>query len=109
MSVAELRERLDEVKAIEREARAMAMMRRNWAGRVPECMEILKRLKPRASAIRDEYQRMLSPAGIHIASAAMDLVGCINCVENDDDDCSYARDSIKQAEREMKKESKIER
>lgn len=104
MSITELRERLDEVKAIEREARGMVVLRRNWAERVPECMKIMERLKPRAAAIRDEYKRMLSPAGINIASAAMNLVGCINCVENDDDDCSYARDFINKAERELKKE-----
>jgi hypothetical protein len=104
MSVAELRERLEEVKAIEREARGMVVLRRNWAERVPECMKTMERLKPRAAAIRDEHHRMLSPAGIYIASAAMNLVGCINCVENDEDDCSYARDFINKAERELKKE-----
>ena len=65
---------------------------------------MMERLKPKAAAISDEYQRMLSPAGIDIASAAMNLVGCINCVESDDDDCSYARDFINKAERELKKE-----
>lgn len=104
MSVAELRQRLDEVKAIEREARRMVALRRNWMVGVAECMRMMARLKPRAAAIRDEYQRMLSPAGIEIAGAAMNLVGCINCVEDDDDDCSYARDSINKAERELKKE-----
>ena len=106
MSVVELRERLNEVKTIESEARRMVILRRNWAVGVPECMEIMKRLKPRANAIRDEYKRMLSPAGIYIASAAMNLVGCINCVENDEDDCSYARDFINKAERELKKEER---
>jgi hypothetical protein len=71
---------------------------------VPECMSIMQRLKPKASAIRDESQRMLSPSGIYISSAAMNLVGCINCVKNDDDDCSYARDFINKAERELKNE-----
>ena len=109
MSVRELRERLDEVKAIEREARGMLILRRNWEERVSECMRIMERLKPRAAAIRDEYKRMLSPAGMDIASAAMNLVGCINCVENDDDDCSYARDFINKAERELKKEMRENR
>lgn len=106
MNVGELRERLDEVKTIEREARKMVLLRRkeNWMVGVSECMRIMKRLKPRAVAISDEYQRMLSPAGIHIASAAMNLVGCIDCVEDDDDDCGSARDFIDKAERELKKE-----
>lgn len=105
MSVAELRERLNEVKAIEREARRMVVLRQNWEVGVAECMDIMKRLKPRAKAIRDEYKRMLSPAGMEIANAAFSLVGCINCVENEDDtDCRLARQSINKAESELKKE-----
>ena len=73
---------------------------------VSECMSIMERLKPRAAAIRDESQLMLSPAGIDISGAAMNLVGCINCVKNDNDDCSYARDFINKAERELKKEAR---
>jgi len=104
MSVEGLRDRLEEVKAMEREARRVVTLRQNWAFGAAECMRIIGRLKPRASAIRDEYQRMLSPAGVNIASAAMGLIGCLNCIQDDDDDCSNARDFIKKAERELKRE-----
>jgi hypothetical protein len=104
VSIAELGRRLDEVKAIEREARTMVVLRRNWMLGVSQCMRMMGRLKPRAEVIRDDYRRMLSPAGIEIVSAAMNLVGCINCVEHDDDDCRYARDFIKKAERDFKRE-----
>lgn len=106
MSVAELRQRLDEVKSIESEARMMASLRSRgyWEQNVAECMKIMGRLKPRAAAIQSEYKRMLSPSGTWIASAAINLVGCINCVEGDSDDCSYARSNIKEAEKELKKE-----
>ena len=105
MSVEELRDRLNEVKAIEQESRRMVVLRQNWEAGVAECMGIMKRLKPRAKAVRDEYKRMLSPAGMEIAGAAFNLVGCVNCVENDDDsDCRLARQAISKAERELKKE-----
>ncbi|HEU0143551.1 MAG TPA: hypothetical protein VFQ47_02085 [Nitrososphaera sp.] len=105
MSVAELRQRLDEVKAIERESRRMVALRNNWEEGAAECMRIMKELKPRARAATADYKRMLSPAGIEIASAAMSLNVCVNCIENDDDtDCRMARESINKAERELKKE-----
>lgn len=105
MSVEQLRKSLDEVEAIERESRRMVVLRRNWIKGAADCMEIMKRLKPRANAIRSEYKRMLSPAGMEIASAAMAVSVCVNCVENDDDTfCRDARASIRNAERELKKE-----
>ncbi len=106
MSVAELRARLDEVKAIEQEARRMVALRQNWEIGTADCMEIMRRLKPRADAIRDEYKRMLSPAGIEIANAAINLIGCIHCIENAEDDCGLARQAIRNAERELKKEER---
>lgn len=88
----------------------MVILRQNWEAGVAECMEIMKRLKPRATAIRDEYKRMLSPAGMEIAGAAFNLVGCVNCIENDDDsDCRLARQAISKAERELKKEMRQDR
>lgn len=108
MTIAELRQRLEEVKAIEREARQMNRLRQRgyWEIGVAECTRIMERVKPRASAIRDEYKRMLSPAGLEIANAAMSLIGCIDCIEDHDDDCSDARKSINNAERELKKEER---
>jgi hypothetical protein len=61
MSVTELRQRLEEVKAIESEAHRLVALRRNWTVGVAECIQIMNRLKPRAAAIRDEYKRMLTP------------------------------------------------
>jgi hypothetical protein len=105
MTVAELRERLDEVKAIERQARKMVALRNDWENGVAECMEIMKELKPRSRAAREDYKRMLSPAGMEIASAANSLNVCVNCLENDDDtDCRDAREFIRNAEKELKKE-----
>jgi hypothetical protein len=106
LSVNELRQKLDELKAIEQEARQLARMRKeeNWEAEAAKCMKIMQRLKPRASAIRDESKRMLSPAGINLVGAAMNLIGCINCVEGDDDDCEYARDFIRKAETELRHE-----
>lgn len=106
MSIAELRARLEELKAIEREARKMVNLRRrqNWMLGVSECMRIMERLKPREEAISNEYQRMLSPAGINIASAAMNLISCTTCIEDDADDCRDARNLINKADRELKRE-----
>jgi hypothetical protein len=104
MSVTELRQRLGEVKAIESEAHRLVALRRNWTVGVAECIQILNRLKPRATAIIDEYKRMLSPASSEVAGAAINLIGCLSCVEGDDDDWSYAREFIAKAERELRKE-----
>ncbi len=62
MTPAELRERLEEVKSIEREARVIATLRHNGTLDAAECMRTMERLQPRAEAIRDEYKRMLSEA-----------------------------------------------
>ena len=95
MNIVELRAKLEEVKSIERGAHRTFVLRHHWMTGVSECMSIMERLKPRAAEIRDDDRLLLSSAGIFIASAAMNLVGCINCIENDDDDCHYARDFIK--------------
>lgn len=105
MSVEELRQRLDEVKAIERRARKMVALRNDWENGVAQCMDIMKDLKPRSRAAREDYKRMLSPAGMEIASAANSLNVCVNCLENGNDtDCRDAREFIRNAEKELKKE-----
>jgi Ankyrin repeats (3 copies) len=107
MSVEELRRRLEELKAMEREARRMVALRNNWMQGAAECMRIMEELKPKTRAAAADYKRMLSPAGIEIASAAISLNVCVNCLENDDDtDCRSARESIRKAERELKKEAR---
>jgi hypothetical protein len=106
MSVEELRQRLEELKGMEREARRMVALRNNWMQGAAECMRIMEELKPKTRAAADDYKRMLSPAGIEIANAAISLNVCVNCLENDDDtDCRRARESMRKAERELKKEA----
>ncbi|HEX8177836.1 MAG TPA: hypothetical protein VF543_22295 [Pyrinomonadaceae bacterium] len=119
MSVAELRQRLDEVKAIELEARKLVALRKDWVKKdrenkdleyrgweksFAECIKMMNLLKPRAKAVRDEYKRMLSPAGMAIVNASLSLIWCLDCSKMEEDDCSDARKDINEAERELKKE-----
>jgi hypothetical protein len=107
MTVEELRQRLNQIKEIEHESRKKWNNYDKDTGGSEECRELMARLQPRARAIADEYKRMLSPAGIEIASAAQSLSVCVMCQRNDDGtDCRLARQAINKAETLLKKEAR---
>ncbi len=103
LSVKELRERLEKLKAIERESRQIVALRSDWT-KVAQCMRLMERLKPQAKKIAFESDRMMSPAGWEIVIAARSVSVCINCGENEDDTyCHLAREDIADAERALNK------
>ncbi len=103
LSVQELRQRLEKLKAIERESRQIVALRNDWT-KAAQCMRLMQRLKPQAKKIAFESDRMMGPAGWEIVIAARSVSVCINCVENEDDTyCHLAREDIADAERALNK------